>query len=121
MTAKTKKKAASRPAKTARTAAKKTASRSAGKPAAKAAPKKTSAKTASKSAGRPAAKGAQAAPAKKRGRPTLSPNGLVGSNISLRMPPELYGYLKKTGKNWQTRVVRHLMAEMEKKAAWMKG
>ena len=116
MTAKTKKKAVSRPAKPARTAAKKTASRTA-----KAAPKKTAAKTAAKSAGKSAAKGAQAAPAKKRGRPTLSPNGLVGSNISLRMPPELYGYLKKTGKNWQTRVVRHLMAEMEKKAAWMKG
>ena len=87
---------------------------------AKPAPKKT-ARTA-KTAAKPQAKAASRKPTgRKRGRPTLSPHGLVGSNISLRMPPELYGYLKKTGKNWQTRVVRHLMAEMEKKAAWMKG
>ncbi len=87
---------------------------------AKPAPKKT-ARTA-KAAAKPQAKAASRKPTgRKRGRPTLSPHGLVGSNISLRMPPELYGYLKKTGKNWQTRVVRHLMAEMEKKAAWMKG
>ena len=87
---------------------------------AKPAPKKTS-RTA-KTAAKPQAKAASRKPTgRKRGRPTLSPHGLVGSNISLRMPPELYGYLKKTGKNWQTRVVRHLMAEMEKKAAWMKG
>ena len=87
---------------------------------AKPAPKKT-ARTA-KTAAKPQAKTASRKPTgRKRGRPTLSPHGLVGSNISLRMPPELYGYLKKTGKNWQTRVVRHLMAEMEKKAAWMKG
>lgn len=87
---------------------------------AKPAPKKT-ARTA-KAAAKPQAKSASRKPTgRKRGRPTLSPHGLVGSNISLRMPPELYGYLKKTGKNWQTRVVRHLMAEMDRKAAWMKG
>lgn len=106
--------------KPAKAAPKKTVRAAAKKPAAKPAAKKT-AKPA-KSAAKPQTKAVPRKPgAKKRGRPTLSPHGLVGSNISLRMPPELYGYLKKTGKNWQTRVVRHLMAEMEKKAAWMKA
>ncbi len=100
-------------------AVKKTSQKPARKPVARAAARKSPARAASrKTAPKAAAKGTKKP---RRGRPTLSPNGRVGSNISLRMPPELYGYLKKTGKGWQTRVVRHLMAEMDRKAAWMKG
>ena len=114
MPAKSKKK----PAKAVKPAAKKAA-----KPAKSAKPATKKTAKAPKAAAKPQTKAAsrKKPTGRKRGRPTLSPHGLVGSNISLRMPPELYGYLKKTGKNWQTRVVRHLMAEMEKKAAWMKA